>query len=132
MSLSAFALVLGVTLYLVSFPMIFLDKKAIAWRKRLSNSEDSLRVFGWVFGAVSVLVLKTQWNVTADADGILVVMAWLTLVKSVVLAWFPAWYIDSILPIKEQMTATATSQMFFGFVGVILAAFFTYLGVVLI
>ena len=132
MSLSAFSLICGVTLYMWALPMLFLDKKAGVWRKRLMNSEDGMRVVGWVFAAIAVLALKTQYRLSADAEGFLVVVAWLMLVKSVIIAWFPGWYIGTFVKMKEDMTSTATAQMFFGFLMVAVAAFFTYLGVVLI
>lgn len=112
--------------------MIFLDTKMTAWRKKFMNSEESLRVFGWVFAIISVLALKTQSHVTYDAEGLLVLFAWMMLIKSIALAWFPGKYIATIVRSKEKIMKTSAGQMGMGILSVVFAAFFTYLGVILI
>ncbi|HRH93324.1 MAG TPA: hypothetical protein PKV72_02205 [Candidatus Peribacteria bacterium] len=132
MPLSSFALILGVVAYVFGFPLIFGDKDLVAWKKKLSKDETSLRFAGVTFAVLAVLVLKKQWQFTMDADGLIVVAAWITLAKALLLAWWP----DQIVAVKggleDRLLSTPGMQTLTGVVLVFGGALFTYLGLVLI
>ncbi len=132
MPLSSFALIIGVVAYVFGFPLIFGDKDLVSWRKKLLKDETSMRFLGTTFAVLAVLALKRQWQVTWDADGLIVVLAWVTLAKGLLLAWWP----DQITTMKgsfeERMFATQGMQTFSGLLMVAVGAIFTYLGLILL
>ncbi len=131
MALSSFALILGVVAYIFGFPLIFGDKETISWRKKLLKDETSMRFLGTVFAVLCVLALKRQWHITWDAEGLLVVVAWVGLAKSLLLAWWPDQITTMKGSIEERMLATPTMQTVSGLAMVFFGALFTYLGLVL-
>lgn len=132
MPLSSFALILGVVSYVLGFPLIFGDKDIVAWKKKLSKDETSLRFIGVTFAVLAVLVLKKQWQLTLDADGLIVAMAWVTLAKALLLAWWPDQMVAMKGSIEDRMLSTSTMQSLTGVLLVFFGALFTYLGLVLI
>ncbi len=132
MALSTFALVLGVIWYVVGFPLVFNEKRATAWHKKILKSETVLRYTGIIMAVLAILALKTQWHYTPDADGIVVVVAWATLVKALFIAWWPEQYSQMRTGFEHQWLKTHESHMTLGVVLIALGAFFTYLGLVLV
>lgn len=131
MSLSSFSLILGVLCYVFGFPFVFSDSKYLAWRKKFLRDEGSLRLFATVVVAIAVTTLRRQWEITPDAEGLVIFLAWVTLLKGLFIAWWPSVYSDVRGPLEKFFFGTQTMQMFSGFVMVLLGAFFTYLGLVL-
>ncbi len=131
MTLSAFSLVLGVFFYVFGFPLVFSDDKYVAWLKKFVKDENSLRLFAVPVLAIAVTTLRHQWQISADGEGIIVVIAWVTFVKGLVLAWWPAQTIRMKAKIHAFILSEHSMQMFTGFVMVLLGALFTYLGLML-
>jgi hypothetical protein len=132
MSLSSFALVIGVFFYVFGFPLVFSDDKHLQWRKKLLKDENMLRLLGTALLMISVTTLRYHWRITADGEGAVIVIAWLTFAKSLFMAWWPAKF-SAIASKMDAMLLTDESgmQMFTGFVMVLLGAMFTYLGLLL-
>lgn len=132
MQLSTFALLIGVVWYVLGFPLVFSDKRMTAWRRKMQKDETFLRMTGTVFAVISVLVLKTQSTFTPDADGVLVVIAWIILVKALFMAWWPDQYSQMRIKFEESWMRTKQSHMMLGILMLLAGAFFTYLGLILI
>jgi hypothetical protein len=133
MSLSSFALVIGVFCYVFGFPLVFSDDKHLQWRKKLIKDENMLRLLGTALLMISVTTLRYHWRITPDGEGAVIVIAWLAFLKSLFMAWWPARF--SVIASKMDGVLLADSsgmQMFTGFVMVLLGALFTYLGLLLI
>ena len=132
MPISTFAIILGVMAYALGFPLVFGDKDVVAWRKKLIKDEYMLRFLGVIFAILAVLVLKKQWNITWDADGLVVLLAWLTLAKAFLMAWWPDQVAVMRGPWEDKMLSTQTMQMVSGLLMVLAGCFMTYLGLVMI
>jgi heme/copper-type cytochrome/quinol oxidase subunit 2 len=131
MSLASFSLVLGVLCYVFGFPLVFGDEKHVAWRKKMMNDDNMLRVFGAVFLALSVSVLKYQYRVTPDGEGLMVALAWVTFVKSAIISLCPGHYSAFATHWMDMVYDNSHLQAFLGFMMVLFGALFTYLGLML-
>lgn len=131
MTLSSFSLVLGAYLYVFGFPLVFADDRYVTWLKKFIKDENLLRLAALPFVAIAVTTLGRQWQVSMDGEGLIVLLAWLTLAKSLLLAWWPARIIKLKTPVYAFLLGEQPMQMFTGFVMVLLGALFTYLGLML-
>lgn len=131
MALSSFALILGVMCYVFGFPLVFSDEKHLAWRRKFLKDENMLRLVAVVVISVAVTTLKRQWQYTPDAEGAIVIVAWIVLLKGLFMAWWPATFAQYREKMEDYLLDTQAMQMFVGFVMVLLGAFFTYLGLIL-
>ncbi len=130
MSIAAFSLIFGVYCYLFGLPMLFAEREAVAWRKKLLKDDVSLRLLGGAAVVVCALALKTKWFVTQDAEGIVVVLAWLGLLKGLLITWWPAHFAQMVQWEEKQFDGPFW-QMLFGLAAIMVGAFLTYLGLVL-
>ena len=131
MSLSSFALILGVVFYVFGFPLVFSDDKHIAWRRKFLKDENILRLFAVVVISVAVTTLRRQHQISADGEGAVVFIAWIALIKGLFMAWWPATFGTYREMVEDSLLDSQAMQMFTGFIMVLLGALFTYLGLVL-
>ncbi len=131
MSLSSFSLIIGVYCYVFGFPFVFSDKHYTEWCKKVLKDPNTLRVVGMVGVMIAALTLKRQWHIRYDAEGFIVLVAWLTFVKCLFAAWWPVTFSRAQEWKRKTMYATPASQAFMGFVMVLLGALFTYIGILL-
>ncbi len=132
MPISHFALILGVLCYLFGLPMLFAEKRSLAWRKKFLKNDALLRVIGGAFVVMAVLVLKIQWYITQDADGIIVLLAWMSLFKCLLLVWWTDQYAQFALRMEARMESVPALHLFCGLIKVALGAFLTYLGWIMV
>lgn len=131
MSLSAFSLVIGVISYAFGFPLVFTDEAHMEWRRKMLKDENFLRIVGTAFIAIAATTLKYNWRITVDAEGIIILVAWLTLLKGLFVAWWPRKYSALRLKLEDRLFGTSGMQTFMGFLMVLFGALFTYFGLVL-
>lgn len=131
MSLSSFALIIGVYCYVFGFPLVFTDEKHLQWRKKVLRDENILRLLGTAFVMVSVTTLRYHWRLTSDGEGVVVFIAWAVFFKSMFMAWWPQYFSFVATKIEEFLFESTQVQVFIGFVSVLLGALFTFLGLVL-
>lgn len=132
MALSSFSLILGVTYYLFGFPFLFSEKSAIAWRRKLSKDGILVRLCGAVFVMLAALTLKTQYLLTPDAEGLVILFAWLTFIKALLLVWWPELVTSWKTRFDNAILAHPTLHVGVALVMIFLGALFTYLGIVLV
>lgn len=133
MSLASFALVIGVFFYVFGFPLVFSDGTHLQWRRRLLKDENMLRLLGTALLMISVTTLRYHWRITADGEGVVIVIAWITFIKALTMAWWPSKYSAYASKMDETFLADSSGmQTFSGFVMVLLGALFTYLGLLLV
>jgi hypothetical protein len=132
MALSSFSLVLGVFCYVAGFPLIFCNEKHLQWRRKFFQDENMVRAVGAVLSAVVVTVLRRQWHITPDAEGVMVALAWILLLTGLFAAWWPDRYIRLRSRWEDILFDYRGVQIIVGFVLVILAAGFTSLGLLLV
>lgn len=131
MSLSSFALILGVVCYVFGFPLVFSDDKHLVWRRKFLKDENFLRLIAVVVISVAVTTLRRQHQITPDGEGAVVLIAWIVLIKGLVMAWWPATFRKYREMMEDSLLDTESMQTFIGFLMVLLGALFTYLGLVL-
>ena len=131
MALSSFALILGVFCYVFGFPLVFSDDEHLAWRQRMMKDENVTRLIGMTFAVIAAVTLKRQWQISSDGEGIIVTIVWLTLGKSLLMAWWPAQFIVYRQRAEAAFFDTPAMRMFVGFIMVLLGALFTYIGILL-
>lgn len=131
MSLAVFSLLLGVFFYAAGFPMVMGDKKCAAWRMKFVADTNMVRMASVVLLAASVAVLKYQWELTKDGEGLLVLLAWLCLAEGAVMLIMPEWYGQMKTKFLKMLTGSDATQSFWGVVAILLGAFFTYMGLML-
>ncbi len=127
MSLSIFALILGVHCYLWGFPLLVGDQAVIGWMKKLLKDAFHLRLFGGLFALVAAATLRVQWQVTWDGEGLVVLLAWITLLKCVFVAWWPEKYGKWKLSLWQGTFGGAAGEALAGLIVVAVGAFLTYL-----
>ncbi len=131
MSLSSFSLVIGVFFYVFGFPLVFSDESFAAWCKKLIKDLNVLRMCGAVLAVIAVTTLRYQWRVTPDGSGVIVLIAWVTLVKGILIAWWPKMFSRLRARVVAYFFGNQSVQAFVGFVMVLVGALFTYLGFVI-
>lgn len=130
-ALSSFSLILGVFCYVFGFPLVFSDDEHLAWRQRMMKDENVTRLVGMAFVVIAAVTLKRQWQISSDGEGIIVTIVWLTLFKSLFMAWWPAPFIVYRERAEAAFFDTPAMRMFVGFILVLLGALFTYIGILL-
>jgi hypothetical protein len=84
MSLSSFALVIGVFFYVFGFPLVFSDDKHLQWRKKLLKDENMLRLLGMALLMITATTLRYHYRITPDGEGAVIVIAWVAFIKALV------------------------------------------------
>lgn len=130
MPVASFALILGVIAYLFGLPLLFAERDAVAWRKKFLKDDVSIRIIGGAIVVLAALTLKTKWDVSADAEGLVVFLAWLTLIKGLFVTWWPAHYAQ-LLQWEDKHFDAPAWQMLFGLLVILFGALLTYLGLAL-
>ncbi|MDD5054850.1 MAG: hypothetical protein PHZ00_01115 [Candidatus Peribacteraceae bacterium] len=131
MAISSFSLVLGVFCYVAGFPLIFCNEKHLEWRRKFFLDENMVRAAGAILAAVVVTVVRRQWLVTPDGEGVMVLLAWLLLFTGLFAAWWPDRFIALRSKWERILFDYRGAQITLGFVLIFLAAGFTYLGLIL-
>jgi hypothetical protein len=131
MALSSFALLLGVFFYVYGFPLVFADSRHLEWREKILKDENALRIVGTILIALAVTTLRYHYRITPDGEGIVIVVAWISLVKGLFMAWWPRHFMRVIARFEGFLFDSSTMQVFTGCVMVLLGALFTFLGLVL-
>ena len=132
MALSSFSLIIAVFCAVAGFPLIFCNDKHLQWRRKFFQDENMIRAGGAILTAVVVTVVRRQWLVTPDAEGAMVLLAWVLLLAGLFAAWWP----DRFISLRTRWEALLFDyrgvQVVVGFVLIILAAGFISLGLILV
>ncbi len=91
-----------------------------------------LRLIAVTVISVAVTTLRREHSISPDGEGVVVLIAWIVLLKGLFMAWWPARFGAYREKIEGVLLDSAAMQMFVGFLMVILGALFTYMGFVLV
>jgi hypothetical protein len=127
MTFSTYALILGVCAYLVGFPLLLAEKETLAWLKKYLKDDIACRFTGSILVVVSALLLRHQWYLTPDAEGLVVLIAWLSLLKGLAMTWWMKGFNSFAMGFL-----TPSMGLIGGLCAVVWGALLTYLGLVLI
>lgn len=131
MSLSSFALVLSVFFYVFGFPLVFCDEGYAVWRRKVLKDGNMVRIIGMAFTMIAAVTLRHQWKISEDGEGIVVLFAWITFLKSIFMAWWPKYYEAFRSYIEDEYLAIPAVSVSMGFLMVLLGAVFLYFGILL-
>lgn len=125
MTLSAFALIIAFVCYLLGVPLLIAEDRAVAWHKKFYKGNDILvSLVGGAFFIIAALALRVQWRLTLDGEGFVVLIAWLTLLKGLAIAWMPA----KSSKIAVSFLSKRSMDLLAGFLLIVWGALFLYLG----
>ncbi len=124
MSLATFAYVIGIIELLVGIPLIVAPDKTMAWMKRTLDQDALLRSMGAVFLIMGFFVLKDNYSIGKDVAGLIRLVAWITVVKSFMLVWFP----NYVRTMHERWSAVPAMRFLWGFLAVLVGVLFMYAG----
>ncbi len=131
MALSSFSLILSVFFYVFGFPLVFHDERFAAWRKKILKDGNMVRIIGMAFVMIAAVTLRRQWQISRDGEGVVVATAWIVLLKSLFMAWWPKYYDGFRAYFEDEFLAIPAVSVFAGCVMVLLGALFLYLGILL-
>lgn len=92
MELSTFCYILGVLYLVIAGPAIKDPHAASDWLLRIMDEEALMRIAGTVFLTISVLALSQGAALSMDLRGLIRLAAWMGVLKSLSLTWWPARY----------------------------------------
>lgn len=125
MELNTFALIIGLTCYLVGLPLLLTEKQAVNFLKKVFKSDEPfISLIGVITFLICAATLRRQWDLTPDAEGLVVLMAWVGLFKGLFFAWQPK---EASRIVLHVLTKHA-NDLLYGFFSIVWGALFTYLG----
>ena len=92
MSLSTFCVILGVYEIILGIPLIVRPAATGLWIRGVVKEEILMRLIGFFFLVIGVLVLSEGTSVGTDSAGIVRLLAWVTAIKCIFLCWWPRWF----------------------------------------
>ncbi len=75
---------------LIGIPALFRPSSVEQWLEKIQEETELLRVVGYFWSMMAVLVLVKNPSVGTDVEGLVGLLAWGTLIKCVFLCWWPA------------------------------------------
>ena len=89
MSLASFCVIVGVWEIVFGLPMLIRPAATIRWLRDTLEDHTTMRLIGFFFLVISVLVLSEGARVGTDGPGLVRLLAWLTGGKCLLLCWWP-------------------------------------------
>lgn len=75
---------------LIGIPALFRPSSVEQWLEKIQEETEVLRVVGYFWSMIAVLVLVKNPSVGTDVEGLVGFLVWGTLIKCVFLCWWPA------------------------------------------
>ena len=89
MSLASFCVIVGVWEIVFGLPMLIRPAATIRWLRDTLEDHTTMRLIGFFFLVISVLVLSEGAQIGTDVLGLVRLFAWLTAGKCLLLCWWP-------------------------------------------
>ena len=124
MSLVAFSYLIGIVEILLGVPLIVAPDKTMKWMKKMMADDAISRITGGLFVVASALVLFEERQIGTDVAGLMRLIVWITLVKTLVMCWWPQ-YNRNIL---NRFAVMPAFRYFFGFLATIAGFLFILAG----
>lgn len=90
MQLQTFAIITGLFMLLLAFPLLIASDKTYAFVQNFMRDDLHVRCAGAIIVVIAALTLKEGYAIGTDPEGLIRIVAWLGLVKGITAAWFPA------------------------------------------
>ena len=89
MSLATFCIILGVYEVMIGLPLVVKPQATASWLENAMKNDPLLRLLGFFFLVISVLVLVRGAVVGLDSAGLVRLLAWVCAFKCFLLCWWP-------------------------------------------
>ncbi len=89
MSIASFCVIVGVWEIVFGLPMLVRPAATIRWLRDTLGDHTTMRLIGFFFLVISVLVLSEGARVGGDGPGLVRLLAWVTGVKCLLICWWP-------------------------------------------
>ena len=89
MSIASFCVIVGVWEIVFGLPMLIRPAATIRWLRDTLEDHTTMRLIGFFFLVISVLVLSEGARIGTDILGLVRLFAWLTAGKCLLLCWWP-------------------------------------------
>ena len=89
MSIASFCVIVGVWEIVFGLPMLVRPAATIRWLRDTLEDHTTMRLIGFFFLVISVLVLSEGAQIGTDVLGLVRLLAWLTAGKCLLLCWWP-------------------------------------------
>jgi uncharacterized protein YjeT (DUF2065 family) len=89
MTLSSFCVIVGVWELVFGLPMLVRPAATIRWLRDTLKDPTMMRLIGFFFLVISVLVLSEGARVGGDGPGLVRLLAWVTGGKCLLICWWP-------------------------------------------
>lgn len=120
MTLSTFAYIIGFLEILVGVPLIIAPDKTMSWLRKMLDEDALIRVTGAAFIIIGFFVLKDDYSVGTDVPGLIKLVAWITVIKSVIFCWFPQYG----RRMHDRFAVIPALRFIWGFLAVIVGCLF--------
>jgi uncharacterized protein YjeT (DUF2065 family) len=89
MALSTFSYVVSALEFLAAISLLASPAKSAEWFLKLKEDDKLLRLVGALFFVLGFLVLTRGVSIGAHVEGLVRLAAWLGVIKSLIICWFP-------------------------------------------
>jgi hypothetical protein len=76
---------------LIGIPLLIRPAATAEWMIKFMKDDVRLRMVGGVLFVIALLTLVENWSVGMDVAGLVRLVAWITAIKCLTLAWYPYW-----------------------------------------
>jgi len=122
MELITFAYIIGTLMLLVSVPLLLSSTKTVAFMKKAIEDDVNIRTYGGLYTIVAVLVLIEGYEIGTDAAGLLTLLAWILLIKGLVVCWYP----QKIKPTQMKVLNNKSALPVYAIAGIVIGVLCFY------
>lgn len=127
MELDTFAYTIGIMELLIGLPLLFYSKQAMKWFDAFLKDDTSVRLLGTLLAILGALVLIDGYEVSLDPEGLIRLVAWLCMLKGIMLTWWP----KTAMQMKKNWFKGDTMATLGGTLGVAIGCLLMYGGSIL-
>lgn len=126
-SLCAFAFVLGTLEWLFGLPLLVFPAATAQWLIALTKQQELYRLVAAFFLVLCVVVLADDMSLEVSLAGLLRLVAWIGVLKSLIICWWPSWHAR----LAERLLLVPRGQRLLGVLATAVGALFFWAGAAL-
>ncbi|MAE68469.1 hypothetical protein CL635_01510 [bacterium] len=127
MELTTFAYTIGIIELIVGLPLLFYSKQTMKWIDKAFKDDVQMRVIGVFMAILGALVLIEDYEVSAEPDGLVILIAWLVFLKGLMYCWWP----QTAINLKKKWVKNDAAITFGGIAAVAIGVLLVYAGSIL-
>jgi uncharacterized protein YjeT (DUF2065 family) len=122
MELSTFAYTIGIIELIIGLPLLFYSKQTMKWIDKVFKDDVMMRVIGIIICILGALVLVEDYEVSADPEGLVILVAWLVFLKGLLYAWWP----QTAIKMKKNFMKSEATLTFGGIAATVIGVLLLY------